>query len=173
MTKRTVRVMFVLLGTAVLLLAGCTTVHKGGEAADLPADVAASIHHYTLNDIEGTWTGDLVETGRRWTWTLQLTIRKCDVGEECGDYRSMLVERPGSAPFSPSLSSCEGTLTYLGTKGNAFMFEETIESGICVYALLSVVPMPGGYAIGVQEYWHGRWGAFGALLNEVDYSGYP
>lgn len=37
MTERTVRVIFVLLGAAVVLLAGCTTVPKGGEAADVAA----------------------------------------------------------------------------------------------------------------------------------------
>lgn len=159
------------LAFVTLLLASCSSDTDEGQdaqptaasGASVSASTEASIGGATVADLEGTWIGVLIEPARKATYSLRVTFGECSPGQECGRWVAK----------GETIGTCPATLTYEGIEDAAFMFEEAVESGPCVDGRLAVVPMPGDYAIGVEEYWEGAWGSFGALLNENYHIGYP
>jgi hypothetical protein len=183
MMRRTI----LLLSAVALVLASCGPETDEGQDAEPTGSPEASptttlgpspsgaggtsSTGLTVADLRGAWIGVLVEPAVRTSYALRVTIGRCAPDVSCGRLRIAAVDYAGTGePLH-----CEGELTFEGFQEDlgAFAFQETIESGPCADALLAVVPMPGAYAVGVEEHWEGAWASFGALMSADYHTGYP
>jgi hypothetical protein len=117
----------------------------------------------SVADLEGTWIGEVPEPGYNAMWSRVVTIGSCEIGATCG--RLDDITRDWGS--KDKTRKCSIALTYEGFRPDlgAFAFQEDVEAGRCVDALLAIVPLPSGIAIAVEEDApvHG-WATHGVLL---------
>jgi hypothetical protein len=130
------------------------------EPSATPADVRGG---FSVADLAGTWTGELVTpwTGPDWesdpskdtTSRLSLEIGACTLGASCGTWKAATDDVAGTG----KPMACEGTLTYTGPFEDraAFAFSESVTpSGVtanCAPSTLVLTPFSGGTRAAVEE----------------------